>query len=114
MDKAVLDEEIRTMAKERDAQGKLPTTVQKTAGIYWREVFHRKEVARRAYETTDPIEKERIAREFDVRAIVWGELERAQYPLEASNWLRETFGEPMKFGADDDAHRVWIYRVPQG
>lgn len=111
VDDATLAEELRAIPDEVRADNSQPTPAQKLGGVFWKAVWERKERARRAFETPDAAEKREILKEFDVRAVVWGELERAQYNSQGEAWLRAAFGEPMTFGEIGDPRRVSIFRV---
>ncbi len=80
----------------------------------WEEVFKRKDEAREAFTTKDSDRRRAILKQYRVRFVVWGELERLQYGEESHGLLERDLSSVAKFGFDageDFAHRVEIFRV---
>ncbi len=77
----------------------------------WGEVFRRKTIVQRIYSPLGAAQRAQLLREFGVKYLVWGELERREYGEGAfanvSNGLREV----ARFGRADDPHRVVIFRL---
>lgn len=80
------------------------------AGDEWAAVFKRKEDVRRIYTTRDVEEQDKLLREYKVRYIIVGELERVQYPGMTLGTLQASHLHPIKtFGAMDNPRSVVIY-----
>ncbi len=86
------------------------------AGAQWDEVSKRKADARTAFTTAKADERLEILKRYNVRYVVWGELERAQYGEQARSLLNRDLKLAGRFGfasGDDPVHHVEIFEVPQ-
>ena len=77
----------------------------------WNEVFKRKRDAREIFAGSNRDARLELLRLYSVRFIVWGELERAEYPGADLESLAPEVRPVAQFG---DAHRVTIYEVSAG
>ncbi|BCM93121.1 hypothetical protein IAD21_05009 [Abditibacteriota bacterium] len=85
------------------------------AGAQWDEVFKRKREARTAFTTSNSEERREILKRYNVRYVMWGELEREQYGEQSRELLSHDLkvAESFGFGPNDDpTHRVQIFAVP--
>ena len=77
----------------------------------WDEVFRRKAIVQRIYSPIGAAERAQLMRDFGVKFLVWGELERREYGegtfADVSNGLTEA----ARFGNAGDPHRVLIFRL---
>ena len=84
------------------------------AGAQWDEVFKRKAEAREAFTTENSTRRRAILKQYNVRYVMWGELEREQYGAHAHQLLAHDFPVAVQFGFnpdDDPVHRVEIFQV---
>ncbi|PQV64425.1 putative membrane protein [Abditibacterium utsteinense] len=87
------------------------------AGREWAEVFRRKTLARAIYTVGSAVQRSDWLRSFGVKTIVFGELERQEYGIDALKNLKEdpNLVEVARFDAStndiDASHRVQIFRV---
>ena len=77
----------------------------------WSEVFRRKAVVQRIYSPVLPAERARLMREFGVKYLIWGELERREYGEGAFADVSNGLSQAALFGQPDDPHRVIIFRL---
>ncbi|RYG59712.1 hypothetical protein EON80_25430 [bacterium] len=81
----------------------------------WKEVYKRKDEARTAFTTDNASERREILKRYNVRYVIWGQLEREQYGEEAHTRLNRDLKLVKRFGFepnDDPEHRVEIFEVP--
>ncbi|MBW3635358.1 MAG: hypothetical protein KY445_02685 [Armatimonadetes bacterium] len=85
------------------------------AGQEWAEVSARKAEARAIYLSATESEMRRLLERYQVRYVVFGELERQEYGDAALERLRRSLKPEMQFGAANDPRRVLIFstRSPQ-
>lgn len=84
------------------------------AGAQWDEVFARKADAREAFTTRNADKRRELLKKYNVRFVLWGELEREQYGEEAHHLLARDLKPVARFGfapSDNPAHRVEIFEV---
>lgn len=85
------------------------------AGAQWEEVYKRKGEARDAFMTDKSETRLEILKRYNVRYVVWGELERQQYGEESYRRLKRDLKSVARFGfeqGDDPTHSVEIFEVP--
>ncbi len=80
-------------------------------GAEWDEVFRRKAAVQRIYSPIDPTERAQILRDYGVKYLLWGELERREYGEGAFADVSHGLTEVAQFGQLDDPHRVIIFRL---
>ena len=98
----------------RDAKDTPQEFLDRKGSAQWEEVFKRKAETREAFTTQSASRRRAILKQYNVRFIVWGELEREQYGDKAHNLLERDFARAAQFGFapdDDSVHRVEIFRV---
>ena len=81
------------------------------AGAQWDEVFRRKAIVQRIYSPISPAARAQWMRDFGVKYLVWGELERREYGEGAFANVSDGLREATRFGQADDPHRVVIFRL---
>ena len=79
-------------------------------GAEWNEVYRRKAQVRRIYSPISTDERAQLLRDYGVKYLIWGELERAQYGEGAYTDLA-SLPVAAQFGAPNDPHRVTIFRA---
>ena len=79
-------------------------------GAEWGEVYRRKADASHIYGPINNLDRVQILKNYGVKYLVWGELERREYGEES---FANVAALPIaaQFGAPDDPHRVTIFRV---
>ena len=80
-------------------------------GADWNEVFRRKTVVQRIYSPIGAAERAQLMREFGVKYLVWGELERREYGEGAFADVSNGLSVAARFGQPDDPRRVLILRL---
>lgn len=78
----------------------------------WDEVFKRKNAVRSFYTSSVPLPNLAHLREYSVRWIILGELERREYGADNIVRVEETLPVEARFGMPNDPHRVVICNNP--
>ena len=82
------------------------------SGAEWAEVMRRKSDVRAIYSVPGQAARAALLARYGVKYLVWGELERREYGDAALVDLVNTLPLAAQFGAPDDPHRAWIFRIP--
>ena len=82
------------------------------SGAEWAEVMRRKSDVRAIYSAPGQAARAALLARYGVKYLVWGELERREYGDAALVDLVNTLPLAAQFGAPDDPHRAWIFRIP--
>ena len=77
----------------------------------WNEVFRRKAIVQRIYSPISPAARAQLMRDYGVKYLIWGELERREYGEGAFADVSNGLNEAARFGQPDDPHRVIIFRL---
>ena len=80
-------------------------------GAEWNEVFRRKAIVQRIYSPIGAAERAQLLRDFGVKYLLWGELERREYGEGTFADISNGLSEAARFGEADDPHRVIIFRL---
>ena len=80
-------------------------------GAEWDEVFRRKTIVQQIYSPINAAARAQLMRDFGVKYLIWGELERREYGEGTFADVSNRLTEAARFGDADDPHRVLILRL---